>query len=43
VSSTGITVRMNMGGVAIGQFDIVRPLQRPGAGWTFQFNLTPGF
>jgi hypothetical protein len=31
------------GGFAVGQFDVVRPLQRPGAGWIFQFNLTPGF
>jgi len=43
VSSTGVTVRVNLGGVAVGEFDFVRPLQRPGRGWIFQFNLTPGF
>ncbi len=43
VSSTGVTVRINLGGYAVGQFDVVRPLQRPQEGWTFQFNLTPGF
>jgi hypothetical protein len=42
-SSTGVTVRLNLGGYAVGQFDIVRPLQRPGKGWIVQFNLTPGF
>lgn len=43
VSSAGLTLRVNMGGYAVGQFDIVRPLQRPRQGWIFQFNLTPGF
>jgi outer membrane protein assembly factor BamA len=43
VSSVGLTLRANLLGFAIGQFDIARPLQRPAAGWVFQFNLTPGF
>jgi hypothetical protein len=43
VSSTGVTLRLNLGGYAVGQFDVVRPLQRPGQGWIVQFNLTPGF
>jgi hypothetical protein len=43
VSSTGVTFRVNLAGYAVGQFDMVRPLQRPGRGWIFQFNLTPGF
>ena len=43
VSSVGVTVRVNLGGVAIGQFDFARPLQRPDRGWTFAFNLAPGF
>jgi outer membrane protein assembly factor BamA len=43
VSSAGVTFRVNLAGFAVGQFDIVRPLQRPGQGWIFQFNLTPGF
>jgi outer membrane protein assembly factor BamA len=43
VSSAGATLRVNLMGFAVGQFDFVRPLQRPGRGWVFQFNLTPGF
>jgi hypothetical protein len=43
VSSAGVTFRVNLLGFAVGQFDFVRPLQRPGKGWIFQFNLTPGF
>jgi outer membrane protein assembly factor BamA len=43
VSSAGVTLRVNLMGFAVGQFDFVRPLQRPGRGWVFQFNLTPGF
>ena len=43
VSSTGVTFRVNLAGFAVGQFDIVRSLQRPGQGWIFQFTLTPGF
>jgi Tol biopolymer transport system component len=43
VSSVGLTVRANLLGFAIGQFDFVRPLQRPGRGWLFQFFLTSGF
>jgi outer membrane protein assembly factor BamA len=43
VSSAGVTMRVNIMGFAVGQFDIVRPFQRPRKGWVFQFNLTPGF
>jgi len=43
VSSAGVTFRVNLGGYAVGQLDFVRPLRRPGKGWIFQFNLTPGF
>jgi hypothetical protein len=43
VSSAGVTMRVNLAGFAVGQFDFVRPLQRPTRGWIFQFNLTPGF
>ena len=25
------------------ELDYVRPLDRPGRGWLWQFNLTPGF
>jgi hypothetical protein len=43
VSSTGVTFRVNLAGFAVDQFDIVRPAQRPGQSWIFQFTLTPGF
>jgi hypothetical protein len=43
VSSAGVTLRVNLMGFAVGQFDFVRPLQRPGRSWIFQFNLSPGF
>jgi hypothetical protein len=43
VSSVGVTLRANLLGFAVGQFDIARPLQRPGRGWVFQFHLSPGF
>jgi outer membrane protein assembly factor BamA len=43
VSSVGVSLRANLLGFAIGQFDFSRPLQRAGKGWVFQFNLSPGF
>jgi hypothetical protein len=43
VSSVGLTFRVNLMGMFVGQFDIVRPLQRPRQGWVFQFNLAQGF
>jgi WD40 repeat protein len=43
IASTGVTFRVNLMGFAIGQFDFVRPLDRPAKGWMFQFNLSPGF
>ena len=43
VSSVGVTLRANMLGFAIGQFDFTRPLQRRSQGWVFQFTLAPGF
>jgi Tol biopolymer transport system component len=43
VSSAGVTVRANLFGVVVGQFDAARPFQRPGRGWVFSFNLVPGF
>jgi hypothetical protein len=36
VSSAGITFRVNLAGFAVGQFDFVRPLQRPGKGCNLQ-------
>jgi outer membrane protein assembly factor BamA len=43
VSSAGLAFRVNLFGVAVGELDFARPFQRPGRGWTFQFNLAPGF
>jgi outer membrane protein assembly factor BamA len=43
VSSAGVTVRVNLAGFAVGQFDVARPFQRPVAGWVVQFTLAPGF
>jgi hypothetical protein len=41
--SVGATLRFNAFGYAVGELDYVKPLDRPGRGWMWQFNLTPGF
>lgn len=41
--SVGVAVRVNAFGYAVGELAYVRPLDRPGRGWLWQFNLTPGF
>jgi hypothetical protein len=43
VASAGITLRANLFGFAVGQFDYARPFQRPGRRWVWSFSLTPGF
>ena len=43
VSSVGVAMRVNLFGFAVGEIDFVRPLDRPGRGWLWQFNLMPGF
>jgi WD40 repeat protein len=43
VASAGVTLRTNLFGFAVAQFDFARPFDRPGQGWVFQFNLAPGF
>jgi len=43
VASTGVSLRANLFGFAVGQFDFAHPFQRPGQGWLFQFSLSPGF
>ena len=43
VSSAGIALRVNALGFAVVEFDFVRPFQRDGRGWMFQFSLAPGF
>ena len=43
VRSVGATIRFNAFGFAVGEIDYVRPLDRPGRGWMWQFNFIPGF
>ena len=43
VASAGVAFRVNLFGYAVGQLDIAHPFQRPGRGWVFQFNLSPGY
>ena len=41
--STGVATRLNLFGYAIIEVDFVRPFQRTGVGWTWQFGFTEGF
>ena len=43
VRSVGAALRVNLFGYAVAETDLVRPLDRPGRGWLWQFNLMPGF
>lgn len=43
VSSAGAAARINVFGFAVAEIDYVCPLDRPGRGWIWQFNLMPGF
>lgn len=43
VVSVGAAMRINVLGFAIAEIDYVRPLDRPGRGWLWQFSLRPGF
>ncbi|MDE3155595.1 MAG: hypothetical protein KGN76_10865, partial [Acidobacteriota bacterium] len=43
VTSVGLLARINFFGYAIGEIDLVRPFDRPHAGWMFAFGLSPGF
>ena len=43
VASVGAAARINLLGFAVAEIDYVRPLDRPGRGWLWQFNLRPGF
>ncbi|HVB38131.1 MAG TPA: hypothetical protein VND92_06310, partial [Vicinamibacterales bacterium] len=43
VTSVGFAARVNLFGYAIGEIDLVRPFDRPHAGWMFAFGLSPGF
>jgi Tol biopolymer transport system component len=43
VWSTGVSLRMNVVGLGIGQLDIARPFSRPDEGWVVQLNLAAPF
>ena len=43
VMSVGAAMRINVLGFAVAEIDYVRPLDRPGRGWMWQFALRPGF
>jgi hypothetical protein len=43
ITSTGVSLRMNLFGFAIGQMDYVRPFARPAKDWMLRLSLTPGF
>jgi Tol biopolymer transport system component len=43
VFSAGAGLRINLLGFAIAEVDLVRPFDRPGKGWIWQFELQPGF
>lgn len=43
VASAGVTLRVNLLGFAVGQFDFAHPFERPGQGFVFEFNLSPGW
>jgi len=43
VSSVGAVMRINLLGFAVAEIDYVHPIDRPGRGWLWQFNLMPGF
>jgi outer membrane protein assembly factor BamA len=43
VFSAGAGLRINLLGFAVAQVDLVRPFDRPGKGWVWQFELQPGF
>ncbi|HXW06789.1 MAG TPA: BamA/TamA family outer membrane protein [Vicinamibacterales bacterium] len=43
VVSVGAALRGNVFGFAVAEINYVRPLDRPGRGWLWQFNLRPAF
>jgi Tol biopolymer transport system component len=43
VFSYGAAARINLMGFAVAEIDYVRPVDRPGRGWVWQFSLRPGF
>jgi hypothetical protein len=43
VFSAGAGFRFNLFGFAVAEVNLVRPFDRPGKGWLWEFNLQPGF
>ena len=43
VNSYGAGARVNLLGFAVVEVDYLRPRDRPGKGWTWVFNFSPGF
>jgi len=43
VKSVGIGARVNVFGYVMAEFNLARPIDRPERGWTYVFNLRPGF
>ncbi|MGI9041206.1 MAG: peptidase S9 [Gemmatimonadales bacterium] len=43
VFSAGAGLRLNLFGFAVAELNLVRPFDRPGKGWIWEFNLQPGF
>jgi Tol biopolymer transport system component len=43
VVSVGAAARVNVMGFLVAEINYVRPLDRPGRGWLWQFNFRPGF
>jgi WD40 repeat protein len=43
IGSVGVAARLNLFGYAVIEVDFVRPFQRSGVGWTWQFGFTEGF
>jgi len=43
VASVGSSLRVNLFGFFVGQFDWAKPIHRENRGWVFQFSFSPGF
>jgi len=43
IRSVGVGARVNVLGFLMAEFNVARPLDRPGRGWLYVFNFRPGF
>jgi hypothetical protein len=43
LTSVGVAARVNVLGFLVAEVSYARPLQRPGVGWVWQWNIAPGF